>query len=61
MMGKLPYQVGTMLLALEEEGSTKILSSAMTTESGTNSTISVAIAEKSSHSNHQTSILAMRN
>ena len=42
MMSRLPFQVGTPLPIIEEEGSTEILSSALTAESGTNSTVCYA-------------------
>jgi len=42
MMSRLPFQVGTPLPIIEEEGSTEILSSASTAESRTNSTICYA-------------------
>lgn len=39
MMTQLPLQAGTALPVLEEEGSTELLSFALTAESGTNSTL----------------------
>ena len=50
MMSRLPFQVGTPLPIIEDEGSTEILSSASTAESGTNSTVcysAMPTAEKS--------------
>lgn len=42
MVSRLPFQVSTPLPIIEEEGSTEILSSASTAESGTNSTVCYA-------------------
>jgi hypothetical protein len=49
MMSRLPFQVGTPLPTLEEEGSTDILSSTTTTESGTKSTIYHGHSQESLH------------